>query len=82
MLISQAMLGAMVFFIDKLIFTSGALAIPWEIKPHAVCVDCGRVGKCYRVTGNRCCEATDEAGVCKFRCKDCEVKQIQQMRDA
>jgi hypothetical protein len=28
MIISQAMMGAMVYFVDKLIFTSGAVPIP------------------------------------------------------
>lgn len=78
MLVSQAILGAMVYFLDRLIFTTGAISIPWEIRPRGVCADCGAVGKCYRVAGDRCCEAHDESGICKFRCEKCQVKQIQQ----
>ena len=82
MLISQAILGAMVYFLDRLIFTTGALSIPWEIHPRGVCADCGRVGKCYRVAGNRCCEAHNGPEVCKFRCQKCQLKKIQQVESA
>jgi len=78
MVISQAMMGAMVFFLDRLIFTSGALAIPWEIKPRGACSDCGRVGKCYRVAGSRCCELQDKEHMPVFRCEDCAVKRMQE----
>lgn len=81
MLISQAVMGAMVYFLDKLIFSSGAIPIPWEIKHKSVCSDCGRVGKCYRVAGSKCCEAPDKEGPPSFRCEDCEVKKLQHIRD-
>ena len=47
MMISQAMMGAMVNFIDRLIFISGVVPIPFEVRRRAVCADCGREGKCY-----------------------------------
>lgn len=75
MIISQALMGAMVYFLDKLIFTSGALPIPWEIKPRGACVDCGRVGKCYRMQGEKCCD-TDKEGECAFRCEKCAVERL------
>jgi hypothetical protein len=77
MVVSQAVMGAMVYFVDRLIFSSGAVPFPWEVKPRAVCADCGRVGKCYRAAGgSRCCETRDEkAGVC-FRCEDCAAKRM------
>lgn len=79
MVISQAVMGAMVYFIDRLIFSSGAVPIPWEIKQKAICTDCGRVGKCYRVTGSKCCEIQDKAGVPGYRCENCSVKRLQQI---
>ena len=75
MIISQAMMGAMVYFLDKLIFTSGAVPIPWEIKPRGVCVDCGHVGKCYRMQGEKCCELGQNEDS-SFRCEKCALKKI------
>jgi hypothetical protein len=79
MVISQALMGAMVYFADRLIFTSGMLPIPWEIKPRAVCSDCGHVGRCYRVAGDRCCEVKGTKEKPDFRCEACAIKKIQQV---
>jgi hypothetical protein len=79
MVVSQAMMGAMVYFLDKLIFTSGAIPIPWEAKQHAVCADCGRVGKCYRVAGAKCCEARGKGEAPGFRCEECNVKKMKEL---
>jgi hypothetical protein len=81
MVISQAMLGAMVFFLDRVIFTSGTIPIPWETRPRVVCADCGQKAKCFRVAGERCCELPAESAKYPFRCKDCEIKKLQQMDD-
>lgn len=78
MVISQAIMGAMVYFVDRLIFASGAVPIPWEIRPRAVCADCGRQGTCYRVAGTRCCETQDKTEAPCFRCEVCAVKKMQQ----
>ena len=80
MIISQAVMGAMVYFVDRLIFTSGAVPIPWEIKPHGTCSDCGNVGKCFRVAGEKCCEVQDKADTSVFRCEKCAVKKLQQTK--
>ena len=79
MVISQALMGGMVYFIDRLIFSSGAIPIPWEVKPRAVCADCGRVGKCYRVAGSKCCEMQEKADGSCFRCEECAVKKMQEI---
>jgi len=50
MVISQALMGGMVYFLDRLIFSSGVVPVPWEIRHRAVCTDCGRMGTCYRVS--------------------------------
>jgi hypothetical protein len=78
MIISQALMGAMVYFIDRIIFTSGAIPIPWEIKPRGVCVDCGHVGKCYRMPGDKCCEKVNETPGNTFRCEKCSLKKLQE----
>lgn len=75
MIISQAMMGAMVYFVDRLIFTSGAVPIPWEIKPRGVCVDCGHVGTCYRMPGEKCCDMVQSEENC-FRCEKCAVEKL------
>ncbi|HEY3276576.1 MAG TPA: hypothetical protein VGJ94_08140 [Syntrophorhabdaceae bacterium] len=76
MVVSQALMGAMVYFIDRLIFSSGVLPVPWEVKPRAVCTECGRVGKCYRIAGSKCCEAEGvKDGTC-FRCEECAIKRM------
>jgi hypothetical protein len=77
MVISQGVMGAMVYFLDKLIFTSGVISIPWEVKPRGVCAECGRVGKCYRVGGEKCCEIQGKANEEGFMCENCAVKKIQ-----
>jgi flavoprotein len=74
MIISQAMMGAMVYFVDRLIFASGRIPIPFEVRQRAVCADCGRVGKCYRVAGTRCCEISPTSAAARFRCEGCAVK--------
>ncbi|OPY77083.1 MAG: hypothetical protein A4E65_02918 [Syntrophorhabdus sp. PtaU1.Bin153] len=81
MIISQAIMGGMVYFLDRLIFTSGAVPIPWEIRPRGTCVDCGRVGKCYRVAGERCCEVHGDNEMPGFRCETCAVKKMQRAHD-
>lgn len=78
MIISQALMGAMVYFIDRLIFTSGAIPIPWEIKPRGICSDCGQIGKCYRMPGGKCCEAPSEMPGNSFRCEKCALKKLQE----
>ncbi len=79
MVISQAIMGALVYFVDRLIFTSGVIPIPWEIRPKTVCADCGRVGTCYRVAGNRCCESVAKGDLSGFRCEVCSVKKMQEI---
>ncbi len=81
MIVSQALMGAMVFFIDKHIFSSGAVPVPWEAKPRAVCADCGRAGKCYRVAGEKCCEVCDKDAGHSYRCEACAVKKVQALGD-
>lgn len=81
MVISQAMLGAMIFFVDRVIFTSGTLPIPWETRPRVICADCGQKARCFRVAGERCCELPAEAAAHPFRCKDCEIKKLQKIDD-
>lgn len=78
MIISQALMGAMVYFVDRLIFTSGAVPVPWEIKPRGVCVDCGHVGKCYRMPGERCCETGPRTEDNSFRCEKCALKRLKE----
>ncbi len=83
MIISQAMMGAMVYFVDRLIFTSGAVPVPWEIRPTGTCAECGRVGRCYRMPGERCCESRDEPPESSFVCEKCarrKLKEIEQHR--
>jgi hypothetical protein len=81
MIISQAVMGAMVYFLDRMIFTSGVIPIPWETKPRGVCADCGRVGKCYRVGGQKCCEMEGKTNEEGFICENCAVKKIQHIND-
>lgn len=78
MIISQALMGAMVYFVDRAIFTSGTVPIPWEIRPRATCIDCGRTGMCYRPAGAKCCEATSEdRRESGFRCEECSLRRLQ-----
>ena len=74
MMISQAIMGAMVYFVDRLIFTSGRVPIPWEVGRRVACAECGRVGTCYRVEGTRCCDTAAQGAHSRFRCEDCAVK--------
>ena len=78
MVISQAMMGAMVYFLDRLIFTSGALPVPWEIKPTGTCAECGRVGKCYRMPGERCCQSGDDTREKPFMCEKCALRKLKE----
>ena len=80
MIISQAIMGAMVYFVDRLIFTSGAVPIPWEIKPRGVCAECGHVGKCYRMPGEKCCAPGQMAEGNSFRCEKCALRKIKETK--
>jgi hypothetical protein len=77
MMMSQAMMGAMVYFIDRLIFASGRVPIPFEVRRQVVCADCGHVGKCYRVAGTRCCDKASKPEAALFRCEACTIKRAQ-----
>jgi hypothetical protein len=81
MIISQGVMGAMVYFLDRLIFTSDIIPIPWEIKPHGVCAECGRVGKCFRVGGEKCCTIQGEINKDGFICENCTVKKIHRINE-
>jgi hypothetical protein len=68
MMMSQAMIGAIVYFIDRLFSASGSAHIPFEIRSQVVCADSGHVGKCYRVAGIRCCDKASTPEAALFRC--------------
>jgi hypothetical protein len=81
MIISQSVMSAMVYFLDRMIFTSGVIPIHGKQTPRGVCADCGRVGKCYRVGGQKCCEIEGKANEEGFICENCAVKKIQHIND-
>ncbi|HEX2965074.1 MAG TPA: hypothetical protein VHO84_04785 [Syntrophorhabdaceae bacterium] len=79
MIISQGVMGAMVYFLDRLIFTSGAISIPWEVKPKGVCAQCGHVGKCFRINGKKCCDIQDKGELNGFICENCALRRIRRI---
>ncbi len=80
MVISQAVMGAGVFFIDRFIFTSRSIDVQWEVKGQAACVDCGRVGRGYRIAKAPQYDRVRDRNP-KFRCEQCSEIKARRLAD-
>ncbi len=73
-------IGGLIFFwVDKFIFGSHRLNVEWEVQDAAVCVDCGKVCRGYRITKAKEYDKTTDAQP-EFRCEECSIKKTEQLR--
>jgi len=73
-------IGGLIFFwVDMFIFTSKSLSVQWEVKDTAVCADCGREARGYRIVK---AGEYDRFGVPspEYRCEECSRKKTEDLR--
>lgn len=72
--------GALIFFwVDKYIFKDKVYPTYWEILEENTCVDCGHVGRGYRVVKATGYDRRKDASP-QFRCESCSKKKLQELR--
>lgn len=76
MIISQCLLGCIVFFIDRLIFKSKTIQEIWEIKIGKC--SCGDEGKLRRLVRTEGYDKTDNIPI--FLCKECSKKKLVELK--
>lgn len=81
MVISQAVMGAGVFFIDRFIFAAQSIDVQWEVKGATACVDCGRVGRGYRIAKAPQYDRVNDKDP-EFRCERCSEIKARRLADA
>jgi hypothetical protein len=74
------LIGGLIFYwIDMFIFTSNRLAVQWEVKDVALCVDCGKESRGYRITKAREYDKTRDVHP-EFRCEACSKRKTEELR--
>lgn len=74
------LLGGLIFFwVDRFIFTSRSLDVEWAIRESAVCVDCGKKSRGYRIVRTKEYDKSHVA-VPEFRCEECSIKKTDELR--
>jgi DNA-directed RNA polymerase subunit RPC12/RpoP len=74
------LLGGLVFFwVDKLIFAPKRLDVEWEVRESAICADCGREARGYRIARAGAYDRTGDTGP-EFRCEECSVRKARALR--
>lgn len=73
-------IGSLIFFwIDLITFSMGNLEKQWEIKDNGKCIDCGNVGRVYRLAlaprYNRI------KAVAEFRCEKCSIGKTKLLKE-
>jgi hypothetical protein len=74
-------IGALKFFwIDRLIFRVKTSREPlWEIKDNGECVDCGKIGQCYRIVEWYNYDRRGDVNP-QYRCNDCRLLKLQNVK--
>jgi hypothetical protein len=74
------LIGGLIFFwVDKFIFTSKKLdSVEWEVIEEAVCYDCGKLDRGYRIRKAKGYDRTGE--VPQFRCELCSKAKTEELR--
>lgn len=72
--------GALLFFwVDKYIFKDKIFSTYWEILEKNVCVDCGHIGRGYRVVTAPGYDKRKDKNP-EFRCESCSQKKLEELR--
>jgi len=71
--------GLIFFWVDMFIFASKRLSVEWEVRDMAVCVDCGRYARGYRIARAGQYDHTGDAAP-EFRCEECSQRKAEELR--
>lgn len=71
--------GLLFFWVDRLIFAKDVCDPIWEVKPKAVCADCGKQDRGYRLVYARNYDRRLDKEP-KYRCEECSKKKSEQLR--
>jgi len=74
------LIGGLIFFwVDRFIFSTEKLGPIWEVRENVKCVDCGKIGRGYRlvkaVNYDRVKDPKPE-----FRCEKCSKRKTEELR--
>ena len=73
-------IGGLIFYwVDMFIFTSKRFSVEWEVRDTAVCVDCGRQARGYRIARAGQYDRTGDETP-EFRCEACSKKKTEELR--
>jgi len=73
------LVGGLIFFwVDRFIFTTDRLGSVWHIRENNVCVDCGKVGRGYRLVKSANYNKT--TGKSEYRCEECSIKKAKELK--
>lgn len=76
------LIGGLIFFwVDRFIFTSRSLDVEWAIREGAVCVDCGKKSRGYRIVRTKEYDKSRVA-VPEFRCEKCSIRKTEELRQS
>jgi hypothetical protein len=74
------LVGGLIFFwVDRFIFTSQRLSVEWEVKDTAVCIDCGKKARGYRIIRAKKYDKASDAEP-EYRCEKCSMKKTEDLR--
>lgn len=72
------LIGGLIFFwVDKFIFTTDILS-QWEVKENISCIDCGKVGRGYRLVKSENYDRTDADP--EYRCEECSKRKSEELK--
>lgn len=71
--------GLFFFWIDRLIFSKEVCDPIWEVKPKAVCCDCGKHARGYRLVYARNYDRRQDESP-KYRCEECSKKKAELLK--
>jgi hypothetical protein len=74
------LIGGLIFFwVDKFIFSSHLSDVEWAVEEGALCADCGRKSRGYRIVRTKEYDRSRVA-LPEFRCEECSVRKTEELR--
>jgi hypothetical protein len=71
--------GLILFWVDRVIFTSSAIDPSWEVREQVRCADCGAVSRGYRLVRSGEYERSADSAP-QFRCEACSTRKMAELR--
>ena len=74
------LIGGLIFFwVDRIIFSRKVTDPIWEVKPKAICCDCGKKDRGYRLVYARNYDKRNDPQP-KYRCEECSKKKSEALK--